>query len=537
MPADLLAPLALVLSWCATYVVHSTCLVIGVGAFLRGRPATGPAAREALWKTALIGGLLTTPAQMLLGCSPFLHQYTLQCRSPGAAAPARADVVENSIAVHASLSGDGDIDGDPLVEGVALADLLIVDPSDASSGDPLPGPSQSAAKSAARPRSLNETQPWWSAGGRLSREQLPGLGLVAAFLCASLATTAYGLGRYARQTLSLKRRLVGASVLAAGPARRLLDELCRLVPRAPTVRLVMAPHFSEPAAFGLWRWTIVLPERAERDLSVDELRALLAHELAHLVRGDMWWLLASRVICSCCGFQPLNHLARREWQRSAEYLCDAWAVSRTGSRLSLARCLAEVAGWRWNRPDCAATMAATGRRSGLADRIERLVGDSPLADRWSDLRLGRAMTALCGLLLAGLIGLGPQVRLTAAMRNVQRIGQPERDAPDEAAVGASAPEGLVHEAEAANGPAPVLESAEALLAALNDELALLERELTELQPLLQGSNAPAAAAPLVERLEQERLKLQRRRAHLQKHMVHFGSEIRPSADGETSVEN
>src|SRR5437879_8786015 len=157
----------------------------------------------------------------------------------------------------------------------------------------------------------------------------------------------------------------------------MLDELCRMVPRARAIRLLAAPDDPEPAAFGINRWTIVLPERAVKELPEDELRALLAHELAHLVRGDSIWLCISRVICSCLAFQPLNHLARREWQRAAEILCDHWAVGRTGTPLALARCLTVVAGWRLSGRASAALLAATGRKSGLADRIERLVeGDS-----------------------------------------------------------------------------------------------------------------------------------------------------------------
>src|SRR5262249_23921782 len=160
----------------------------------------------------------------------------------------------------------------------------------------------------------------------------------------------------------------------------LLDGLCRMLPRAPDVQLLSAPDDPEPAAFGLARWTIDLPQRAVRDLSKDELRSLLAHELAHLVRGDSLWLCVSRLICSCLAFQPLNQLARREWQRAAEFLCDSWAVSRTGTPLALARCLAEVAGWRLSGKPSAALLTATGRKSGLADRIERLVETSNPVD-------------------------------------------------------------------------------------------------------------------------------------------------------------
>ncbi|MSR60264.1 MAG: M56 family metallopeptidase [Planctomycetaceae bacterium] len=537
MPAELFTAGAVVLSWFATYFVHSTCLVVGVWSFLRWRPATGPAVREALWKTALVGGLLTTPAQILLGCSPHLHHFTLRLKEPRPAVGqfARsglmtfdATLTEDPSADRTWLNDETDPEGRDIDEGIAQARLWIVELDDsADTGEKQTLPRAAAAAVPTSGLGIG-SKPWWSAGGRLADDQLPALSLLAIFLFASLASMAFGVGRYVWQTLSLKRRLAGAGDLVDGPARHLLDELCRLVPHAPAVRLLVAPHFTEPAAFGLTRWTIVLPERAERDLSHDELRALLAHELAHLVRGDTWWLLASRLICSCCGFQPLNHLARREWQRSAEYLCDAWAVSRTGNRLSLARCLAEVAGWRWNRSDCAASLAATGRRSGLADRIERLVDDSPLADAWSDLRLSRAMTALCGLLLAGLIGFGPQVRLTTAAPADSAEGSsggsnsPMNDRAQvitESLEQHLALEGEQDEVSIASMDEVqglVFYAAESLVAALDQELAALERDLVELWPLLRQPHVPPAAIELGERLEQGRLKLQKRREVLQR---------------------
>src|SRR5205807_2459997 len=129
----------------------------------------------------------------------------------------------------------------------------------------------------------------------------------------------------------------GSQELSSGPAWLVLDELRRSLPGKSPVRLLLVADDFEPAAFGIGRWTIVIPGRAISDLSHDELRALLAHELAHLVRGDSLWLGVSRAVCSCLAFQPLNHLARREWQRAAEFLCDRWAVDRTGTPLALAR--------------------------------------------------------------------------------------------------------------------------------------------------------------------------------------------------------
>ena len=53
------------ISCLSTYLLHSTCLLGGVWCLLRLWPTTGPGARELLWRTALVGGLLTTSAQRL----------------------------------------------------------------------------------------------------------------------------------------------------------------------------------------------------------------------------------------------------------------------------------------------------------------------------------------------------------------------------------------------------------------------------------------------------------------------------------------
>ncbi len=148
-----------------------------------------------------------------------------------------------------------------------------------------------------------------------------------------------------------------------------------------TIRLLIVPGFAEPAAFGVWRPTIVLPPSCEA-LPREELRAVLAHEFGHIVRGDVWWLLMGRVLTTVLGFQPLNRIARREWTAAAECLCDSWAVDRGVERLTLARCLTALAEHRLTGVSLADALAAVGSPSSLRTRIERLVAD-PAVDPWA----------------------------------------------------------------------------------------------------------------------------------------------------------
>jgi hypothetical protein len=187
--------------------------------------------------------------------------------------------------------------------------------------------------------------------------------------------------------------------LSAGAARQLLDRFLRRNSIGRRVRLLSTAAYSEPVTFGIFRWTIVLPAATEERLKKEELRALLAHEVAHLMRGDIWWLWIGRLLCCCLVFQPLNIMARRRWQRAAEYLCDDWAVQRGVQGLSLARCLTRIAQWRFGAEACAAGLAAGGSRATLVRRVERLINHPHRVDIWSR-PLGRSAFALLTLVVA-----------------------------------------------------------------------------------------------------------------------------------------
>jgi hypothetical protein len=213
----------------------------------------------------------------------------------------------------------------------------------------------------------------------------------------------------------------------------------------------------------VWRWTIVLPEGIESRLTPEELRALLAHELAHLVRGDAAWLWVGRVICLCLPLQPLNFVARRGWQAAGEFLCDDWAVRREVGAVSLARCLTRVAEWRFE-PAAVPALPAAGTPAMLTQRVERLLSDESRADPWEG-QMRRRLLPATMLAIAGLCGwLGPRSLLRA-------------DAP-EPAVAES--EGI----DSRDGAVPLVEARPAVTPeprTTREELALLDRELEALR--------------------------------------------------------
>jgi hypothetical protein len=77
-----------------------------------------------------------------------------------------------------------------------------------------------------------------------------------------------------------------------------------------------------PLALGFGRWMIVLPRELRRSLNPIELRDVLAHEAAHLRRGDHWIMLLQELVAAAYWLIVTVHLVNRALSRAREELCD-----------------------------------------------------------------------------------------------------------------------------------------------------------------------------------------------------------------------
>src|SRR5262245_22156503 len=95
--------------------------------------------------------------------------------------------------------------------------------------------------------------------------------------------------------------------------------------RAP--RVLAVPGLTTPLVGGLPRPVLLWPAGLENQLPPEGVRAVLAHELAHLRRRDHWvrWLeLAAGCVM---WWNPLFAVVRRKIRQYAEQACDAWVVN------------------------------------------------------------------------------------------------------------------------------------------------------------------------------------------------------------------
>lgn len=93
------------------------------------------------------------------------------------------------------------------------------------------------------------------------------------------------------------------------------------------VRVEVIDSLIGPAVVGLVRPRILLPRVLESECTESDLRILLAHELTHIRRGDLWWALLQTVACCLWWFHPLVHAVSRWFDRETELSCDEETVA------------------------------------------------------------------------------------------------------------------------------------------------------------------------------------------------------------------
>lgn len=337
-----------ILAWLLTYALHSTVLLVATAFALRGR-RFAPAVADVAWKAALVGGLFTATVQGVASRRP---AGTLFLGEAVASAIPRSEPISLQSALPNS---------SPNAPTTVQANALTPVPTTSA---PTSTPGTSLASSSVETATL----------------------LAIGWLFVAFAL----VGWYAGRRLVLVGRLGDRRAVVDGAVLSTLEELRRDARTRSAVRLTASATISSPVALG---GEICLPSAAIAELEPAQLRAMLAHELAHLERRDPQWLAFACVMERAFFFQPLNRLARRGLQENAEYCADEWAAEHSGG-VPLAKALVKVAEWIQASPLGVPVAGFAEERSQLTVRVTRLL-DGVVAtprSRWS--AVGFAAAAL-----------------------------------------------------------------------------------------------------------------------------------------------
>ncbi len=496
------------LAWVLTYLLHSSVL-LGAAWFASRALGERRRTREALLVAAALGGLLTSGAQVALGFEPLGGRHDLAAGPRAADGPGSNPVHPSELALA--------------LRAEEQRALESASPSPTVPADPfvLAGGAESAPASARmHPETRFPVARATTAPLGLLREagvafldrvrtHAPRLVLLVLALVALARLVPLALGWRA-----LRRELAGAREVRGDALAEQWNELARRAGLRRAPRLLVCPHLDAPLTAGLVRPRVCLPERAARELSPAALRALLAHELAHVERRDPLRALLGSLLERLLWFQPLNRALRRQLEELAEHACDARAVELGVKPIELARCLTDVAGWLVARPrpwSAAPGMAA--RHSVLGARVRRLVG--PGAGPVAEPRAG--LVGALALLVVGAVGVAApgfgaqrEAARTSAASTAALAPEPELAPAESFDASPAAPTTPLP----ANAPPTPTAELEALLALLDEELLLLERELFALRAgQLSDLGGGLLTRPLAE-IESRLADLRGRRAHL-----------------------
>jgi beta-lactamase regulating signal transducer with metallopeptidase domain len=161
------------------------------------------------------------------------------------------------------------------------------------------------------------------------------------------------------------------------------------------IRYCESIQLDAPAVVGWFRPVVLLPLSALTGLTELQLRAVIAHELAHIRRLDAFFNLFQVAAETLLFYHPAVWWLSKRIRTERENCCDDVALSVCGNPAEYARALALMEEWR-----VAPSFAMAANRGPLASRVARLLG---LTEKGSSLNAGVAFGVLClaAALLAG----------------------------------------------------------------------------------------------------------------------------------------
>lgn len=218
--------------------------------------------------------------------------------------------------------------------------------------------------------------------------------LIGLWSIVSLALFATSL----RDALRLRRALHTAAPAPAAIADH-AHEMAADLRLSRQFTLLTMRELGSPFVTGILRSILVLPQRIVEHNDAVQLRAVLAHELAHIKSMDVLWMAVARTVACLLWFHPLAWLARALHRAACEEVCDGVAAAQIDNSDAYAQVLASEALALLNLRSLPGAVPMV-RSAEILRRIRRIHGGirvNPLARRSIAAAFVVALVSLLGL--------------------------------------------------------------------------------------------------------------------------------------------
>ena len=156
----------------------------------------------------------------------------------------------------------------------------------------------------------------------------------------------------------------------------------------------------EPLAHGWFRPVVLIPLSLVSGQPLPVIEAIVAHELAHIRRHDVWVNAFQRVVESLLFFHPAVWWISRRLEQEREVCCDDLAIAVTGKRQAYATALERVASALVEPRLAHAAVGMGGETITLRQRVHRVLTGGPSPSPRTRLPASFAVLSALVLLLA-----------------------------------------------------------------------------------------------------------------------------------------
>jgi len=171
--------------------------------------------------------------------------------------------------------------------------------------------------------------------------------------------------------LAWRRRVIPADLAAKAAA---LGK--RLGLRLPP-RVCVSDKIREAIVVGLWRPLVLLPVSWLMEMPPEMLEAVIAHELAHVRRLDLWVNLLQRLMETLLFYHPAVWWLSRRVSLEREMCADELAVGATSKRFLYATVLEQLGLMRLGQTAPQLGAAMGDKKMVLLNRVGNILGLSP----------------------------------------------------------------------------------------------------------------------------------------------------------------
>lgn len=151
----------------------------------------------------------------------------------------------------------------------------------------------------------------------------------------------------------MRRLTTKALTINGTEVNRLLNTVKALLGITREVQLKSSSWIKSPVILGAIRPTILLPIGLIEGLSVEEVEAILYHELAHLKRNDFVINIIINVLQIVFFYHPAYWWMKSQLDNEREYATDELALKYSEKKLPMIKALAKVQAYSMNQPGLA----------------------------------------------------------------------------------------------------------------------------------------------------------------------------------------